>query len=268
MLATVNPNQTNPVSSKILRILLIGNAEMTERIHSLLERAGHSVVGVPDFAEATEALLVQRFDATVLTPGLPEAEIAEFTSAVRELDRRAANGRTAVLTTASNWSDGMQPPSGSGIDEIVPESIDADALTLAIARLAAAVGTDGGAASPQLAPELPVLDVEQLKEQVAFDSELLVELIDLYLSERRKQSEEMAAALAAKDWPQLSRIAHTIKGSLGSLHASAARITAQNLEYAARDGEGAKCADFLPYLERQLDELEIALLEVKRAETA
>jgi HPt (histidine-containing phosphotransfer) domain-containing protein len=152
---------------------------------------------------------------------------------------------------------------------VVPESIDPDALTLAIARLASAVGPEKDSPKAhELAPELAVLDVEELKSQVAYDSELLIELIDLYLSERARQSQEMAAALAGGKCDDLSRIAHTIKGSLGSLHADAARSTAQALELAARDHDSAKCHDFLPYFERQLDQLEKQLLLVKRSLTS
>jgi HPt (histidine-containing phosphotransfer) domain-containing protein len=146
----------------------------------------------------------------------------------------------------------------------VAESTDADALTLAIARLAAAVSVDKGIATAALAPELPVLRVEELQEQVAYDNDLLVELIDLYIGERAKQSTEMKSALARGQWERLSRVVHTIKGSLGSLHAEAAHATAQALEMAARDEDAVLCADFLSLFETQLDTLEELLLALRR----
>jgi two-component system, sensor histidine kinase and response regulator len=201
-------------------------------------------------------------------PCPPVAEVREFTAAVREITHGSGvSVHVPVLTAVTgSGSDDPQAASGSGIDGVVTESMDADALTLAIARLASAIGSDRPATKvPHLAPELPILDVEELQAQVAYDSELLVELIDLYLSERSRQSEEMAQALNANDFGALSRVAHTIKGSLGSLHAHAARSTAQNVELAARDLDGPRCQDFLPHLERQLDELERHLLAVKQS---
>ncbi len=51
-------------------------------------------------------------------------------------------------------------------------------------------------------------------------------------------------ALSAGDYDQLARVAHTIKGSLGSLHAAQARTHAQELEFAAKQGEGSACRVF------------------------
>lgn len=252
-----------------LRILTVGAAS-THKVSGKLEVAGHSVVPAADLVEATEALILQRFAAVLLTTETvetPEAELEEFAAAVHELDRRAgAQTRTPVLfiVPESHHEEDLQPVLRSGIDGIVAESTDADALTLAIARLATAVSQDKGISSPALAPELPVLRVEELQEQVAYDNDLLVELIDLYIGERAKQSKDMLSALARGEWDRLSRIAHTIKGSLGSLHAAAAYATAQSLEMAAREQDAVQCEDFLSTFERQLDTLEEYLLALRR----
>jgi two-component system sensor histidine kinase/response regulator len=251
-----------------LKILVVGAAS-AGRVSSLLERAAHTVVTTPDLVEATEALMVSRFDAVLLTAEMPPVEIEEFTAVVRELDRRAGTQtRTPVLFIAPDgYQQDLQVFLGSGIDEIVAESIDADALSLAIARLASAVSIDKGAASAALAPELPVLNTEALREQVAYDDELLIELIDLYIGERSKQSSEMQEALASGDYNRLSRVAHTIKGSLGSLHAPAAHATANALEMAARESDVAQCQDFLAAFEKQLDAVEEQLLILRRSLT-
>ncbi|HEX4771106.1 MAG TPA: Hpt domain-containing protein [Bryobacteraceae bacterium] len=249
-----------------LRILIVG-AGSTRKVSGQLTRVGHSVVAAADLVEATEALILERFAAVLLTAEIAAADVEEFTAAVHELDRRAgAQTRTPVLLIVPEGSTegDLQPLLRSAIDGVVAESTDADALTLAIARLAAAVSVDKGIATAALAPELPVLRVEELQEQVAYDNDLLVELIDLYIGERAKQSTEMKSALARGQWERLSRVVHTIKGSLGSLHAEAAHATAQALEMAARDEDAVLCADFLSLFETQLDTLEELLLALRR----
>jgi HPt (histidine-containing phosphotransfer) domain-containing protein len=153
----------------------------------------------------------------------------------------------------------------NGVDGVVPETVDPDVLTLAIARLATAVGTEQSSTATEGERELPILDVEQLREQVAFDDELLVELIDLFFSERERQSAEMKQALQSAEYEQLSRIAHTIKGSLASLHALAAKQDAQNLELSSKNLERANSERFLAALERNLDVLEGHLLAVRKS---
>ena len=85
--------------------------------------------------------------------------------------------------------------------------------------------------------DLPVLEPEKFEEQVGYDNELMVEIIDLFLEESQKDLSEMNRSVANCNWDSLSKTAHTIKGSLASLHAAQARATAQELESAARDQE-------------------------------
>ena len=262
-----------PQPFRSLRILIVGEPGYTRAASFSLERAPHTLVHAKDLEEATEVLLVQSFDAILISPRMPLSEIEEFAGAVRQLDdRHESSTRTTLLFLGGGTNDTLledrmeQALRNGSIDGVVEESLDPDALTLAIARLAAAVSVDKAtAAAAALAPELPVLDIEQLREQVAFDDELLAELIELYISERGKQSPQMQKALAAGDYEGLSRVAHTIKGSLASLHASAARAIAQSLESAAHNGAADECPDLLAALEEQLDRLDLALLALRRS---
>ncbi|MBV9264883.1 MAG: Hpt domain-containing protein [Acidobacteriaceae bacterium] len=243
-----------------LRVLVVSARGDLDRVTSALSRAGHAVVAVGNLEEAREALLIQRFEAVLLGSGLPAAEVIAFSANVRQLDNSSgASSRTAVLSVVPESAlSTSSAGGGSGVDGFVSDSADPDTLTLAIARLASAVGTETVAKD-----ELPVLDVDQLKEQVAFDNELLVELIDLFLSERERQSEEMQQAFQGGEFDRLSRIAHTIKGSLGSLHALAAKANAQGLELSAKEHDGAKSQAFLLALERDLNVLEGHLIAVR-----
>ena len=251
----------------ILRILVVGGPGNLGRITSALGEAGHAVIPVDTLADASEALLVQRFEAVLIGSGVPCGDIPSFAAEIKDLNLRSgAESRTAVLSVLSTLvgSDEM-PPNGYGIDGFVSETIDADALTLAIARLANAVSAERSNAGVSDGAELPVLDVAELKEQVAYDDELLVELIDLYFSERCRQSGEMKDALADRDFELLSRIAHTIKGSLGSLHAMAAKSDAQDLELASKGHDEQASQRFLDVLERSLDVLEGHLVAVRKS---
>jgi len=95
-----------------------------------------------------------------------------------------------------------------------------------------------------------------------------VEIIDLFLEERKGQVSGMEDCVANKDWDSLSKIAHTIKGSLGSLHAARARSRAQELETAARNSEVEVSLRAHRQLIRDLEALEPVLLELKDAVTS
>lgn len=246
-----------------LRVLLVGSPERLKAITGALSAGGHEVMPVDSISEASEALLIQRFDA-VLLGELPPGQVASLTSQIRDIERRTnAPGHIPVLSVVPDNST-VSGAGDAAIDGYVAESVDPDTLTLAIHRLASAIGAAPVEGRP-LADSLPILDVANLKEQVAYDDELLVELIDLFLSERIRQVEEMRQCFAAGQFDQLSRVAHTIKGSLGSLHALAAKANAQGLETASREHDAVRSQGFLAALELDLDALEDELLKVRRS---
>jgi HPt (histidine-containing phosphotransfer) domain-containing protein len=73
----------------------------------------------------------------------------------------------------------------------------------------------------------------------------------------------MRRALLEGDFRQLSELAHTIKGSLSSLHAMVARHRAQELETAARAQDGVSCGQILSLLVSDLDALEPLLVNLR-----
>ena len=113
-----------------------------------------------------------------------------------------------------------------------------------------------------------MLETEKFEEQVGYDNELMVEIIDLFLEERKGQVSGMEDCVANGDWDSLSKIAHTIKGSLGSLHAARARSRAQELETAARNDRDRSSKNAHRQLLRDLEALEPELLDLRDAVTS
>ena len=240
-----------------LRVLLINNdPKQSESISTVLADANHTVLPASGFEEASEALLIQKFDAVLLGSALPAEAIAHFTASLREMERsQRTSGRTPVLSFSP--AKGNAPPNAGKIpvDAYLPENFEPAAFVQTVESLASTAVTEAET-SANSSPDLAILEPDELYEQVAFDRELLVEIVDLFLGEREQQLVEMSEAFALGDLPRLSRLAHTIKGSLGSLHAPRARIHAQDLEMAAKAGSRDASGSLLVALEQDLDELE------------
>jgi HPt (histidine-containing phosphotransfer) domain-containing protein len=148
-------------------------------------------------------------------------------------------------------------------DGYFEDPLDTAALTEAVNRLARNLATSADLQTKNKENELPVLAPDEFEEQVGGDRELMVEIIDLFLEERKQQVIEMRQALSVADWESLAKLAHTIKGSLGSLHALRARSRAQELEVAARDGKSELSRQWFAALERDLEDLEPALAALR-----
>ncbi len=218
-----------------LRVLLIdAEAREAERISAILGEANHTVLPATGWEEASEALFVEKFDAVLLGSPLPADGLAQFTAKLRELENRQRESTRIPILSLSK------------------DLVDASRLTEAVTSLARAIRSSG---DPLVGDglDLPAFEPEKFQAQVGYDPDLLVEVIDLFLAESVDQMREMHEALAAGEYDRLSRAAHTIKGSLSSLHTTAARHHAQELESAAKDGNEQLCRESLSALEDDLD---------------
>jgi HPt (histidine-containing phosphotransfer) domain-containing protein len=252
---------TNP-----LRVLVIErDNQKLRRINSVLAEAQYEVLNAESFCEAAEALQVQRFDAVLVGSPGDSKEQADFTAGLRRIEKSLGIlcKTPVLLCSGSVPNHAWRATQEDGVDAYLPEEFVAATFTDAVVRLAQAVSPLPKTSKEPNSAHLPVFDPDKFQAQVAYDKDLLVEIIDLFLGERRVQVEEMRAALAACDFTRLSRVAHTIKGSLGSLHAAQARTHAQELETAAKDTDAQVCRFYLAVLEQDLDALEPELIALR-----
>ena len=253
-----------------LRVLLIENDPgESERISSLLEEAHHAVLPLARLEEAAEALEIQKFDVILLPSGAPDQELKSFKAKLRQLEQ---TGRVAAKTPILSVSAEVPKDIGwleaheANIDGYLPERFELAVFAQAVEALAASVTKAGSIPQDSAAGEdLPRFDPAGFQEQMMHDRELEVEIINLFLDECVGQVTEMQEALASGDWPLLSRVAHTIKGSLGSLHALRSRSYAQDLELAAKRGEGGICGPLLEKLMGELAALRPELIQLRDA---
>jgi HPt (histidine-containing phosphotransfer) domain-containing protein/CheY-like chemotaxis protein len=247
-----------------LRVLLIETEpEEAENVSAMLSDANHIVLPAADFGEASEAILVQRFDAVLLGSALPTDEVIRFTSQLRLLERKQQNAsRTPVLSYSPALLTG--PEGESTVDAYLPEQFEAAHLAAAIQRLAQ-TGAGGSNTGASVDTGLPIFELDELRAQVAFDDELMVEIIDLFLAEGADQVVEMRQAFETRNLAQLSRVAHTLKGSLSSLHAPRARAHAQELEHVAKAENIEACRVLMSALEQDLGTLQPELIALRNA---
>lgn len=255
------------MSLNTLRVLLVdGDSRQLQAILSKLAGANHTVLPASGLEEAAQALCSQKFDAVVLGSPLPADGVAAFTEKLRALEtNQRAPSRTAILSVSPDLFDGSvwQLSEEAGIDGYLSESFEAEALIAAVTSLAHALSAPKETRENPNSADLSIFDPEKFKEQVANDRDLLIEIIDLFLSEQLVQIAEMHEALANRKYDHLYLVAHTIKGSLASLHAEAGRLRAEELESAAKEQNHQRCLHLLSVLKRDLQTLEPMLLHLR-----
>jgi two-component system sensor histidine kinase/response regulator len=113
-------------------------------------------------------------------------------------------------------------------------------------------------AAPAPAADSP-FDEAALLERVEGDTELLQEIVALFLEDSPRVLEEVRAAVAAGDAVALKRAAHTLKGSASNFGAAAVVATALELEAMGRTGDLTAAGPARDRLEAALHALVVAL---------
>ena len=252
-----------------LRFLLVHrNPGQSVEIADRLAHANHTVFPTTDLAEAADALTMERFDAILMEPAFQPNAVDAFAGQLRQLERSQKSASRVPVIALSN-DHGTMPAALSGFDAVMPEQMDPEALTNAVSQLARVLSrtsqpADSAGDTSSEGSGLVILDPEKFREQVGDDNDLMMEIIDLFLDERQRQEPEMRTALESGKFDELSRLAHTIKGSLGSLAAMRAKAHAQDLETAAKHSEEDVCWQSLAALESDLAELEPELIALRQ----
>lgn len=217
---------------------------------------GTTTLVTASLAEAEEALSLQRFDAVLLRGPEPPEGVPEFVSRLRERER-GGDTRTPVLRAVSAVG-GHHP----GIDAVLLEHFDLAILRQTVERLNQTADADRVDGSPR-ALVFPPFEGEAFAAHLGHDASLIIEIIDLFFVECGHQLPDLHAQIAAADYDRVSRIAHTLKGSLASLQAPGPRMLAQQLEEAAKRHDSQACDATLERLESSIEGMRPGLLALR-----
>jgi HPt (histidine-containing phosphotransfer) domain-containing protein len=251
-----------------LRVLLVHHdAGELDRISTLLGKAGHSVLPLETMDDASEALGLQRFDA-VLVPESTQADaLAAFASTLRKIEKAGrAEGRTALIVCSSATKEAKSAADNRETgyaDAVIPSGFTPELFAHVVEQVRAQQSEGASASRGEDTQELAVFDSEGFAELLGDNRELLDEIIGLFLEESGSQTREMESCLRTGDFASLAKIAHTLKGSLGTLYAHRARSRAQALEIAATRKMGEESQRQLERLTSDLDELRPLLIRMR-----
>jgi HPt (histidine-containing phosphotransfer) domain-containing protein len=221
-------------------ILLVEDDRVrADRFITALSGAFLDVFWVGDGKEAEEALAFRQFDVVLISSALP-AYVAE---AIRPLTRQC--NPPALLLAFGDAGGG--PPSDL-YDALISRDTPDSELPGEISRAIMAIQYDHSGAASQLAS----FDLLTFRSQLDQDAELMTEIVSLFLEESVAQLRELRVALASNDHIRVSRLAHSLKGSLGTLYAARARYWAQMLEEAAVEQDRHRSEYFLLSLEKSI----------------
>jgi CheY-like chemotaxis protein/HPt (histidine-containing phosphotransfer) domain-containing protein len=255
-------------TSRALRVLVAEDNQVNRQfVTRVLEKRGHSIVAVGDGRAAVDAVdkaATGYFDLVLMDVQMPEVDGLSATVLIRQHERSTGAHIPIVAMTAHAMSGDRERCLAAGMDDYVSKPLHPHELVEAVERLVAAPGASTARAQGEQAGPSIVFDADTACNRLGGDRKLLREVIAIF----RAQTPELLAAIrkGAKsgDADGVKRAAHTLKGSLGTLHAPRAYEAAARLEALARRGETADIPTAVASLLQEMSKLGRALGPARR----
>jgi two-component system sensor histidine kinase/response regulator len=243
-----------------LRVLLAEDNPVNQMLAArLVEKLGHTATLAGNGRDALTLWQQQPFDLILMDVQMPEMDGLAATAAIRQREKTTGGHIPIVAITAHAMKGDRERCLAAGMDAYLPKPIGAPRLAEVLREL-----FEGGhkSATEAHAPG-GTLDQETLLARVGGDRKLLRELIDVYLADSPKQRVRIRKAVAARDANELREAAHALKGAIANFAAKDAFNAALELETMGRDQRLGAAADAFARLEREVEGVEQALLELR-----
>ncbi len=198
------------------------------------------------------------FDLVLMDVQMPEMDGFEATAAIRQHEARAGTHVPIIAMTAHAMKGDRERCLAAGMDAYVSKPIQAMELFQIIEGRTNTLSTGVGRLSNP-APETTTMDWTKALAHVGGSEEILRSVIEAFLMEWPKWRQSFHDALGQRSPTGLRRTAHTVKGSLTMLGATAAGELAQRLEKLGQDGNLAGADETYSQLEQEMARVEPAL---------
>ena len=295
------PPAARGASARRLHVLVAEDNAVNQRVITrLLEKMGHIPIVAFNGQEAVEAYESRPFDVALMDVQMPVMDGLAATKAIRESEARHPGRRRLPIMalTAYAMRGDRERCLAAGMDDYLTKPVKPEELATALSRLldernaganpptpasaqerrhgpargvsaraeerAAAPAEDGPATHGDAAPEAG-FDFTAALNYVGGDRGLLDELLGIFVEDAPVRMEAIRKAIAGGEIAELTREAHTLKGSLKVIGATTAAGLAQGLEAVGREGNMTEADRLGAALEREMDRLMQSLLASRRA---
>jgi signal transduction histidine kinase/CheY-like chemotaxis protein len=249
-----------------LRILLVEDNSVNQKVGLLmLERLGYRADVAGNGIEALMALRRQPYDLILMDLQMPEMDGLE---AARRIRKEFPSDRQPriVAMTASVRQEQQDACRAAGMGDFLAKPfgiLDLRAVLLRASGLEPEV-PEAAEASPDLSSPLDPARLEGLRRLGALSGKPFVaELVQRYLAETPRRLQKMREALAHADAQELTRLAHSLRGSSGQIGAVRIADLSERLEQNGIAAELGGAAGLLAELEIEIERA-MPLLEQQR----
>jgi PAS domain S-box-containing protein len=263
-----------------LRVLLAEDNVVNRRVAmGLLEKRGYEVLVATNGREALAILESEAVDAVLMDVQMPEMGGIEATAVIRAGERTRGGHLPIIAMTAHAMKGDRERCLDAGMDDYISKPVKPSdlyaAIERAVPRPAGATRepeptTNGAGETVTEADETtagadaPVVERDRLLERLEGDTDLLEEIVGLYMQTCPDLVRDLREAVTRADAPALCRAAHALKGMVSHFGAPQATAALVALEAMGRDARLAGLEVALERALREIDRLDRALATLVR----
>jgi CheY-like chemotaxis protein len=238
-----------------LKVLLAEDGLVNQKVAlGILEKQGHTVEVANNGLEAIAAIEAGKFDLVLMDVQMPELDGFETTIEIRKREKSTGGHVPIIAMTAHAMKGDRERCLSVGMDGYLSKPIKRTETLATIAQVLKAV------AELPVAPivsveKRPEVDLTTLLESMAGDSQLLCQVVEVFLAEAPKMVEQIGAAVSARDALKLEHAAHRMKGCVCNFTQGRAFGTSVRLVEAGRSGDLSQADTLLSTLKVEIDQL-------------
>ena len=235
-------------------------------IQILLKKMGLQVTLVEDGRQAVEAATTRSFDLVFMDMQMPVMNGYEAT----ELLRKKGMTVPIVALTANAMKEDKQKCLDAGCDKYLTKPVDRKKLSEVLSRyLSPESSEDIQQVENQLSQtaedqnvtssqegSFPVFDPRQALRSLDGDTDMLKEIVEIFLDTSTSDIRELQEAISSRDSLKVGQKAHSIKGAAANIGAEAVRKIALEIEQSIKAEDSGKIDNLFNNLKRNLRKLE------------
>jgi PAS domain S-box-containing protein len=246
-----------------LRVLVAEDNPTNQKLVSaLLDQNGYKVTVVGNGRLAVERVAQEPFDIVLMDVQMPAMSGLEATEAIRKQEEGTGRHLPIVALTARAMAGDREQCLAAGMDAYVSKPVKAAELFSAIdAVVSASPSASPAESSPGVST--PSVDLSVLLAGFGGRSDLVTEVIDVFLADTPVMLTRLRNAAERADTSELAAAAHAIKGSAGLFSQGEAYELARALELRARSGDGSDAIAASTTIEASVSRLVAELRSVR-----
>jgi len=247
------------------RVLLVEDYPTNQRVAAMhLEGAGFKVELAENGRQAVDAYMLRSYDIILMDIQMPEMDGYEATNCIREIEKQKKVRTPIIAMTAHASREDRDKCLETGMDDYISKPIRRKDLLTTLEKWLDSNNQPTAARPGEEFRDQDVAEEENEATPIDFtlaltdfkeDRELLMEVIEEFISSARERVARISSAIASGDAAVIKSEGHTLKGGAGVLHVKKLATIAHGLEKAGSNGDIAESMHYFESFQKEFERL-------------